>query len=219
MNQYISPPNKIMRVGQVTGDPQLAIQQPSNWSIWDEFDLSTGAGSYNFFEEVNAKSFPHTNLNSNRLAKNQSINVQRFHLAIITYTLSSGVITGITKIETLDQVPAGLRGIAAGWFGLTIGTSEVLSKYPILASMASFNKSANFMATGAGVTTTANAESEVTFYRGHAVHEFSSAPVITPDVEFKCPAQFGKYTAQSAGTFLRLTLEGFGTVQQNYGTI
>jgi hypothetical protein len=217
--QYISPPNKIMRVGNVTGDPQLAIQQPSNWAIFDEFDLSTGLISYDFFESVNSKNFPHTNLNSNRLAKNQSINVQRCSFAIVTYNLSSGVITGVKTIQTLDEAPASLRGLLAGVIRLTVGTTEVLPQYPILSTIGPWNKSAQFMTPGSIAGAGQDEEIPLSFYRSHVVHEFSSAPVITPDVEFKVNAKFAAYTKPAAGTFLRLTLEGFGTVQQNYGTI
>ena len=90
---FIPANQKIMRVGAENNSGNLAGMQPTTQAIYDTFDLSGASTSGNFtipfFQGVNSKTFPFTNLSQNRLTAGRSFAVQQFYFSVIT--IASGL--------------------------------------------------------------------------------------------------------------------------------
>jgi hypothetical protein len=104
---FINANQKIMRVGAENRMGDLSGMQPTTQAIYDTFDLSQASSTGNFtipfFQGVNAKVFPFTNLSQNRLTAGKSFAVQQFYLSI--FTVAAGK---ITTVQSLDEA-AGLQ--------------------------------------------------------------------------------------------------------------
>ena len=214
---FIPANQKIMRVGSENNMGNLSGMQPTTQAIYDTFDLSgasaTGNFTIPFFQGVNAKVFPFTNLSQNRLTAGRSFAVQQFYLSV--FTIANGK---IDTVETLDS--SGFTALVKSELTLIVSNTQVIERYPISGSVGPFNRDATF--SNASVTQTAAAApgTPITQWHSHSVKVLPAQPVILPDQEFICNVQIPAITLPSAGThYLQLTLEGFGTLFAPNGTL
>ena len=215
---FIPANQKIMRVGSENNMGNLSGMQPTTQAIYDTFDLSKASATGNFtipfFQGVNAKVFPFTNLSQNRLTAGKSFAVQQFYFNI--FTVANGL---ITRNQTLDEA-VGFTQLTKSELTLIVSNTQVIERYPISGSVGPFNRDATF--SNASVTQTAAAApgTPITQWHSHSVKVLPAQPVILPDQEFICNVQIPAITLPSAGThYLQLTLEGFGTLFAPNGTL
>jgi len=214
---FIPANQKIMRVGS-ENNSNLNGMQPTTQAIYDTFDLSGASASGNFtipfFQGVNAKVFPFTNLSQNRLTAGKSFAVQQFYLSI--FTVASGK---ITSVMTLDEATA-LQPLTKSEMTLIVSNTQVIERYPISGSVGPFNRDGIFSNNATSVTAAAAPGTAYTQWRSSAVKVLPAQPIILPDQEFICNVQIPAITLPSAGTtYLQLTLEGFGTLFAPNGTL
>jgi hypothetical protein len=209
----LSPADKIRRVAKTYGIPGLLSQQPTTVAIRDTLDLSvlstTGYSTLNFFDGVNSRSFPDTNLQSNTFSAGQCLLIQQISFSVVTK--SSGVITAIDPIENST-----LPNILGGDFSLLITGQQVMNQVALLLGYAPFNPDANFMTASADVVSSA----QTVVKYGHAVIGSDVDLAIVPNRQFVLPVRIPAVSsAPSAGTkYLRVDLSGYGTVPALQGT-
>jgi len=214
---FIPANQKIMRVGS-ENNSNLNGMQPTTQAIYDTFDLSGASASGNFtipfFQGVNAKVFPFTNLSQNRLTAGKSFAVQQFYLSI--FTVAAGK---ITSVQTLDEATA-LQPLTKSEMTLIVSNTQVIERYPISGSVGPFNRDGIFSNNATSVTAAAAPGTAYTQWRSSAVKVLPAQPIILPDQEFICNVQIPAITLPTAGTtYLQLTLEGFGTLFAPNGTL
>jgi len=217
---FIPANQKIMRVGSENNMGNLSGMQPTTQAIYDTFDLSNASATGNFtipfFQGVNAKVFPFTNLSQNRLTAGKSFAVQQFYFNI--FTVAGGL---ITRNQTLDEA-VGFTQLTKSELTLIVSNTQVIERYPISGSVGPWNRDSNIMHPGTSLTAgavTAPA-SAYTSWRSSAVKVLPAQPIILPDQEFICNVQIPAITLPTAGTtYLQLTLEGFGTLFAPNGTL
>jgi hypothetical protein len=220
---FIPANQKIMRVGAENNSGNLAGMQPTTQAIYDTFDLSGASTSGNFtipfFQGVNSKTFPFTNLSQNRLTAGRSFAVQQFYFSVIT--IASGL---VTKVQTLDECT--YPTLQKAEMSLLVSNTQVIDRYPITGSIGPWNRDASIITNASQYSplgaTTAAAEVQLSKFRSSAVKVLPAQPVILPDQEFIVNVQIPALAAAlpTAGTtYLQLTLEGFGTLFAPNGTL
>jgi hypothetical protein len=219
---FIPANQKIMRVGS-ENNSNLSGMQPTTQAIYDTFDLSGASTSGNytipFFQGVNSKTFPFTNLSQNRLTAGKSFAVQQFYFTLFTVASNR-----VTSVQTLDE--SAYPSLTKGELTLIVSNTQVIERYPLSGSVGPFNRD-GFLQTNASQiapvgATTAGAEVSLTKFRSSAVKILPAQPIILPDQEFICNVQIPALAASlpTAGTtYLQLTLEGFGTLFAPNGTL
>lgn len=215
---FIPANQKIMRVGSENNNGNLSGMQPTTQAIYDTFDLSGASASGNFtipfFQGVNAKVFPFTNLSQNRLTAGKSFAVQQFYLSV--FTVAAGK---ITQVMSLDEA-SGLQPLTKGELTLIVSNTQVIERYPISGSVGPFNRDAVFSNNATSITAATAPGTAYTQWRSSAVKVLPAQPIILPDQEFICNVQIPAITLPSSGTtYLQLTLEGFGTLFAPNGTL
>jgi hypothetical protein len=209
----MTPADKLRRVAKLYGIPGLVQQQPTTVAIRDTLDLSvlstSGYSTLNFFDNVNARSFPDTNLQSNTFSAGQCLLIQQISFSIVTK--SSGIITAIDPIEN-----SAYQNILGGDFSLLLTGQQVLNQVAILLGYAPFNPDAQFYATSSSVVTSTT----TTVKFGHSVISSDVDLAIVPNRQFVMPVRIPAISsAPTAGTkFLRVDLSGYGTVPALQGT-
>ena len=222
---FIPANQKIMRVGSENNNGNLSGMQPTTQAIYDTFDLSqastTGNYTIPFFQAVNSKVFPYTNLSQNRLTAGKSFAVQQFYLSVVTLNAAGG---RVISVQTLDE--CAYPSLQKAEMTLIVSNTQVIERYPITGSIGPFNRD-GFLQTNASQyapvgATTAAAEVQLNKFRSTAVKVLPAQPIILPDQEFIVNVQIPILAAAlpTAGTtYLQLTLEGFGTLFAPNGTL
>jgi hypothetical protein len=220
---FIPANQKIMRVGSENNNGNLSGMQPTTQAIYDTFDLSQASTSGNFtipfFQAVNSKTFPFTNLSQNRLTAGRSFAVQQFYFSLVT--IASGV---VTKVQTLDE--STYPSLQKAELTLIVSNTQVIERYPITGSIGPWNRDAQIASNASQYapsgTGASPLEAQLNKFRSTAVKILPAQPIILPDQEFIVNVQIPTLAAAlpSAGTtYLQLTLEGFGTLFAPNGTL
>lgn len=214
---FIPANQKIMRVG-AENSSNLSGMQPTTQAIYDTFDLSQASSSGNFtipfFQGVNSKTFPFTNLSQNRLTAGRSFAVQQFYFSVFTVALGK-----ITQVTTLDEL-IGFEPLQKAEMSLLVSNTQVIDRYPVSGSVGPWNRDGMFSEHSTSLIAAAAPGAAQKYWRSSAVKVLPAQPIILPDQEFICNVQIPAITLPTAGTtYLQLTLEGFGTLFAPNGTI
>lgn len=221
---FIPANQKIMRVGSENNNGNLSGMQPTTQAIYDTFDLANASSSGNFtipfFQAVNSKTFPFTNLSQNRLTAGRSFAVQQFYFSLITVSAAGR----ITHVETLDECL--YPSLQKSELTLIVSNTQVIERYPITGSIGPWNRDAQIASNASQYapsgTGAAPLEAQLNKFRSTAVKILPAQPIILPDQEFIVNVQIPNLAATlpTAGTqYLQLTLEGFGTLFAPNGTL
>lgn len=218
---FIGANQKIMRVTRDNYEAQVAGMQPSTIAIYDTIDLFTlqagGNNILNFFQNVNSKQYPFTNLTQNSLKAGRAFAVQQFYFLVLT---KAAGISPFTKVQTLDQAN-GFSGLVKGDLSLLIANQQVIERYPISGSVGPWNRDGIFSEPATSLTPGSVTTGELVNWRSSAVKLLPAQPIIIPNIEFTCPVQFPPIAPPAAAdtVYLQLVLEGFGTLYTSTGTI
>jgi hypothetical protein len=213
----LSPADKLRRIATKLGVPNLVNQQATTVAAYDTLDLaalSTAATTtLSFFNDLNTRTFPDTNLSSNVFNAGQCLLVQYLSFAIVSK--AAGVVTDIQPIE--DST---LKALLAGDFSLLITGSEVIKQNPVSLGYAPFNPNAEFYA----IQRAADNATPAVFTKsegGHSVILNDTDLAITPNREFTLSVRCPRVAAvPTAGTrFLRAQITGYGTLPAIQGTL
>lgn len=182
-----TPQDKLIQVADKFGNTGIQKMQGSTVIKYDTLPLD-GRNVYEFFQGSAQRNFPFSNTGSdgNRLGVGNSMIVQRAYLSIVKFDRVTGAITAVDPL-TLAAYPA----LCTSEFGFEIANSLVIKNVPVLSWMPEFNKIAeNALNTS---------------------FEFDTLISIQPLLEYVATIrQQGQ--AIIADTFLRLTIEGVGSI-------
>jgi hypothetical protein len=198
-----------MDVGRNNGEKNLGQQQASIITLYDSFDLATAGTNLSFFQNAGSRNFPFTNVQQNRFSKDRTMTIARVYMSVVT--VASGQITRIVPLDA-SEFPQ----FQAAELNILIGGQQVLDRFAMLSSSGPFNFSSNF---GTRSISPATGNAEVLY--SNSVYQFQATPVILSDLEYVAQITLPAYTAPAnAGTrYLRLTLEGFGTLPKVVGAL
>jgi len=211
---------RISSVGRETNNPGLGKQQGTTITIYDTIALDGSPNVCNFFENLNNKGFPFTNLTRNSFTDAEAMVIQRIYLSMIRidnanpYVLTAANVINIYELDAFTDLNQQYEKFGLAQASILVSGQQVLKNFSIQSLLSSFNFKANFKNT--------MSDGQDTFRVGHNVYSFASTPSIPPNREFTVPITLPVYTDQSgAGNtdYLRLTLEGFGAIPSVSGTL
>jgi hypothetical protein len=211
---------RIASVGRETNNPGLGKQQGTTITIYDTIALDGSPNVCNFFENLNNKGFPFTNLTRNSFTDAEAMVIQRIYLSLLTidngtaYALSSSNVINVYELDSMSTVSPQYQKFGLSQASILVSGQEVLKNFSFQSMLASFNYKSQFK--------NIQNNGEESFLCGHNVYTFATAPSIPPNREFKVPLTLPVYTEASASGsthYLRLTLEGFGAIPSVAGTL
>jgi len=204
---------KIVAVNAAMGAKNIGSQQGTTRIIYDALLLgsSTQAQTLRFFENVNNRKFPYTNLSENKLQIGESIALQRFSFQILTIQTSTNAVINILPI---DNIAAGQNALYRSDMNIQIAQDTVVKKLPLHSMYAPFNKNAKFY--GQILVNPGTPSLEANLGMPNDVFYFDNPIIIPPQIEFVCELQIPKYISAAAqedvSTYLMVTLEGLGSL-------
>jgi hypothetical protein len=213
MRQNINNSNrKIVTTNEKLGIKGIQNQQGTTRIIYDSLpiDSSTQVQTLRFFENVNTRKFPLTNLTENKLQIGESIVLERFSF----YILSIDKVTKqVRAVLPIDNIQAGTNAIYRSDMSIDLGQNRVVKSLPLDAMYAPFNKDAKFygqILINPGVPAlTAN------LGMPNDVFYFDNPIVIPQQLEFVVELKIAPFAATFNDTsdfFLVCKLEGLGSL-------
>lgn len=124
--------NKLVNASNRFGNKGIKNQQLTTFEIYDYLPYAPGS-TLNFFNGVNARSFPLTNITENQLQVGESMIIKRIWFTVAT--LTSGLVTSIT---TLEQ--SSLTGQYLSQFSWFNDNNRVLKGLSLTNMQAEFNR-------------------------------------------------------------------------------
>lgn len=183
----VTPQNKIVGINNKFGNRGIRKQQGTTRIIYDTLSLALGVDVFRFFDGVNTRAFPETNVGQSGtgLQVGESLSIDRIYLAIE----ERAVLTPFNIIDftNVNTNPA----IAVGTVTIKIANTIVLKPIPISNFIHFYNKNSRFL--------------------NHSVFQFDTAIILPPLLEFVVEVRTVIAVAQ-AGFALRLTLGGVGAI-------
>jgi len=102
----VTPNAKLAMVNNKLGNPALKLNQGSSVEIYDYIDVTSTIGAKNtlrFFENVNAKSFPFTNIQQNQLQVGEALAIE--YIAFTRIVVKAGAITSFNALtQSVDAL-------------------------------------------------------------------------------------------------------------------
>lgn len=182
----VTPQGKMVGINNKFGNRGIKKQQGTTRVIYDTLTLDSTATTFRFFENVNNRTFPQTNVGQSGtgLQVGESLSIDRMYLSLVQLTAVTFVI--IDMVSLITRVD-----IEIGDVSIKIANTVVLKPIPLSSFNRFFNKSAKH-----------------TLY---SVFEFDTSIIIPPLLEFV--AEVRTTIAAATPLFdLRLTLEGVGSI-------
>lgn len=201
--------HKIVKVNNEAGAKGINKQQGTTRIIYDFIEITSGAPTtYNFFENVNSRQFPFTNLTENKLAVGESIALQRFSVLVMRIRTATDE---VIDVRALDDIFLGLQPLYKSELNFQIAQDTVIKRLPLTSMFAPFNKTAQF----SGQLNYTLFGTTLGYSRPHDVYKFDNPVVIPPQIEFIAPLRSPKYqfvAEPGVRYFLGLVIEGLGSL-------
>jgi hypothetical protein len=204
---------KIVSVNQNMGAKNILDQQGTTRVIYDSLKITntTVKQTLRFFENVNTRQFPFTNLNENKLQIGESIALQRFSFALMVTEKNSSTVKSILPI---DNLAAGTNAIYRSDLNVNIAQNQVVKKLPLHSMYAPFNKDAKFY--GQILINPGTPALEANLGLPNDVFYFDNPIVIPPQIEFVLELEMCAFTSSlqpdTQDVYLVCTLEGLGSL-------
>jgi len=131
---------KIVQVPANMGIQGVQNMQGTTRSIYDSLPLvtSSSAQTLRFFENVNTRQFPFTNITENKLQVGEQLSFERFSLALMWIAPTGEV----AEIEPFART--GFSGLYRSDLNFSIAQDQVIKRLPIHTMFAPFNKDSQF---------------------------------------------------------------------------
>lgn len=129
---------KIISVNNQAGNPGIAFQQGATVIIYDSLPLD-GRLTYNFFDQVNTRTFPDTNLTENRLGVGESMTIQEIWFSVVTKA------AGVVTLNAPLAIAAATAPLYLSNFSFVVGGSQIIKNLPLTAMQSFFNSDSNFL--------------------------------------------------------------------------
>lgn len=203
---------KIVSVNNAQGAKNINQQQGTTRIIYDSL-LLTAPGTkqtFRFFENVNTRQFPLTNITENKLQIGESIAMQRFSFAILQTVKNT---LTVLNILPLDNIAAGTNAIYRSDLSISIAQDQVIKKLPLHSMYAPFNKDSRFY--GQILVNPGVPALEANLGFPQDVFHFDNPIVVPPQIEFVAELQLPAFNATFVDTsdfYLTMTIEGLGSL-------
>lgn len=132
----LTPNAKIAMVGNKIGNSGLKNNQGSTQEVYDYIDVTSTIGSkqtLRFFESVNTKSFPLTNIQQNQLGVGEALSIQWVAFSRIEEVIATGAVTNQTAL--LNTV----SGLALSQFSVLLDNSRIIKLNSLTRANSQFN--------------------------------------------------------------------------------
>ena len=182
-----TPQRKAIGVNDKFGNAGIKMQQGSTVIKYDTLPVD-GRTEFRFFEGSSQRNFPFSNTGSdgNKLGVGNTLVVERAYLSVVTTDPSTGDFDTVANITLSSNV-----ALLLAEFGLAIANTEVIKNVPIMSWLPEFN---------------GDAENQL-----NSNFEFDTQVVIPPLLEYVATVRVGQ-AYKAANTYLRLTIEGTGSI-------
>lgn len=204
---------KIVSVTDKLGIKGMQNMQGTTRIIYDSVPLASSASKTDlkFFENVNTRQFPLTNLTENKLQVGETIAMQRFSFMIVAIETVGGIPNGkVTDVQTLASINE-FKPMYRSDLSFSISQDQVIKKLPLHSMYSPFNKDSRFNGSqtfGAGGNTSS-------FEISHDVFHFDNPIVIPPQIEFTGTLTIPPITlpvTPNRAWYMVMTLEGLGSL-------
>jgi len=180
---------KIVGASNRFGNKGIKNQQLTTFEIFDYLPLTAGENVYNFFQNVNTRQFPFTNIQENRLQVGETMVINRIWFSIITIIKDTSPVQ-IASVQTFEQ--AGLTAIYLSQFTWTNDNNRVLKDLSLTNQQAEFNRK--------GWNTDNN------------VFHLETDITIQPLIRFMCPLHKVAQAIVPENSFIGCHVAGVGTL-------
>jgi hypothetical protein len=180
---------KIVGASNRFGNRGIKNQQFTTFEIFDYLPLTAGTGTFNFFQNVNTRQFPFTNIQENRLQVGETMVINRVWFTLITIVPATNPVQ-IASVQTYEQ--AGLTALYMSQFNWLNDNNRVIKDLSLTNMQAEFNRK--------GWSTDNN------------VFHLETEITIQPLIRFACQLQKVAQAVVPANTFLGCHAGGVGTL-------
>ncbi len=209
-NRPYNAGRKIVDVTKNMGVQGINKMQGTTRIIYDSVKLVTTSQqtTINFFEDVNTRKFPLTNISENKLQVAETIAMQRFSIMIIETEKDKP--QNVLTINTLAAL-AEFKKLYRSDLSFSIAQDQVVKKVPLQSMYSAFNRNSQFNGTQ---TFGANPGVTTSFEISHDVFHFDNPIVIPPQIEFVANWQVPTFKVpnETSDWYACLTLEGLGSL-------
>lgn len=132
----LTPNAKLAMVGNRLGNPGLKNNQGSTFEVYDYIDVTATIGAkqtLRFFESVNTKTFPLTNLQQNQLQVGEALAIQYIAFTRIEEVIATGVISSQTALIST------VSGLALSQFSILLDNSRIIKVNSLTRANANLN--------------------------------------------------------------------------------
>lgn len=182
----ITPQDKNVYVNNKFGNTGIKNQQGTSVVKYDTLPID-GRTTFNFFEGSSARNFPFSNCGSdgNKLGVGNTLVVERIYFSLLQQEDDKFI--NVDTIRIVDGT------FDLGELNFNIANSTVLRNFPLLSTLAPFNKNAEFAF--------------------EQVYELDTNIVIPPLLEYIGQVRVPEYDSiPYASYFIRMTIEGSGSI-------
>lgn len=128
----VTPNAKLALVNNKLGNPGLKNNQGSSVEVYDYTSVTPGtAGIVRFFDNVNTKTFPLTNIQQNQLQAGEALSIE--YIAFTRIVVKAGVVTSFSTLT--DTVEA----LALCGFQLLLDNSRIIKANSLVRSFRDLN--------------------------------------------------------------------------------
>jgi hypothetical protein len=130
--QNVTAGAKLAMVNNKLGNPSLKRNQGSSVEIWDYVKITPGAaGVIRFFDNVNTKVFPFSNIQQAQLQTGEALAVQ--FIAFTRITVRAGV------IQTFEALTDSVNGLSLAGFSFLLDNSRIIKNNSLVRSFQTLN--------------------------------------------------------------------------------
>lgn len=128
----VTPNAKLAMVNNRLGNPGLKKNQGSSVEVYDYTLVTPGStGVIRFFDQVNTKTFPLTNIQQNQLSVGEGLAIE--FIAFTRMTIRAGV------VQTYEALTQAVAGLALSQFSLLLDNSRIVKNNSLTRTFADLN--------------------------------------------------------------------------------
>jgi len=128
----VTPNAKLAMVNQRLGNPGLKKNQGSSVEVYDYVAVTPGsAGVVRFFDQVNTKTFPLTNIQQNQLTVGEGLAIE--YIAFTRMVIKGG------KVTAYDALTQSLATLSLSQFSFLLDNSRIVKNNSLTRTFAELN--------------------------------------------------------------------------------
>lgn len=131
--QTVTPSAKLALVNNKLGNPGLKKNQGSTFEVYDYVNVTANLGNaqvVRFFQSVNTKTFPLTNLQQNQLQVGEALSIE--YIAFTRMTIERNKVTGVAPLLNLTE-------FSLSQMSILLDNSRIIKVNSLMRSFEAFN--------------------------------------------------------------------------------